>query len=134
MAGQRVLLIEDDHVFAELLSRQFESRGIPFVHCGTGKEALDTFAKDGAFDVILLDLSLPDIDGLDILKRVRAVPALAAIPVVVISNFAVEQDIAWGKDLGIKQFVKKISVMPVDIVDIALKACESPAPQAAVQS
>ncbi len=122
----RVLLVEDDRVFADLLTKQFSARGSELVHCASGKEAMNALEKESLFDVILLDVALPDIDGFEILSRIRAIPALAAIPVVVISNFTVEQDIEWGRKLGVTRFVKKISVMPGDIVDTALKACEKP--------
>ena len=118
-----VLLVEDDRVFSEILSRQFESRGATIVHAATGKDALEALKGKMVFDVILLDLSLPDIDGFDLLSQIKGIPALADIPVIVISNFAEEKDIEWGRKLGVKQFIKKVSVMPGEIVDAALDAC-----------
>ena len=119
----RVLLVEDDRIFADLLSKQFSHRNAEVIHAGTGKEALSALQGDGKFDVILLDISLPDIDGFEVLSRIQGEPLLKAIPVVVISNFAQEKDIEWGRNLGVKQFVKKISVMPIEIVDIAFQHC-----------
>ncbi len=126
MADQhiRVLLVEDDRVFADLLTKQFSTRGTEIVHCGTGKEALHVLERDGAFDVMLLDISLPDIDGLEILSRIAGIPTLAKIPVIIISNFAVEKDIEWVQKMGVKQVIKKISVMPGEIVDAALRVCQ----------
>ena len=119
----RVLLVEDDRIFAELLTKQFKHRDAEVIHAATGKQALDYLKSDGKFDVMLLDLSLPDIDGFSVLESMQNVPTQKLIPVVVISNFAQEKDIEWGQKLGVKQFVKKVSVMPIEIVDIAFQYC-----------
>ncbi len=120
----RVFLVEDDRVLADLLARQFVLRGAEIVIANTGKDAINILEKDATFNVIILDLSLPDIDGFEILSRIKDVPVISTIPVIVISNFAVEKDAEWARKLGVSQFLKKVSLMPGEIVDIAFQTNE----------
>lgn len=119
----RVLLVEDDLVFRDILARHFQSRNSTMVHAGSGKEALASLDKEAPFDVILLDVALPDMDGFDILSHIHGNPKVAKVPVIVVSNFVKEKDISWGRALGAVQFIQKSAVMPGEIVDAALKAC-----------
>lgn len=121
----KVLLVEDDRVFADILKKRFALRNVVIVHSGTGKSALEELEKDADFDLILLDISLPDMDGFEILEHISRVKELAAIPVVIVSNFTVEKDNDWAGKKGVRRVVKKISVMPEEIVDIALSECKT---------
>ena len=128
----RILLVEDDQMFGEILTKRFMSGGAVIIHVGNGKDALDTLEREKIFDVILLDISLPDMDGFEVLKRLRAVEAFKDIPVVVVSNFVKDKDIDWGRNMGVAQFIQKSNVMPGDIVNAALDAL--PKDGAAVQA
>ncbi len=89
------------------------------IHYANGLDAVSGIATSGDIDLILLDISLPDIDGFEVLQRLASFQEVAHIPVVIVSNFSQEKDIAWGKKFGVKQFLNKASVTPVEIVDIA---------------
>lgn len=119
----RILLVEDDKIFSDVLTNRFNASGASFVRVGSGEEAIKTLEHEQPFDVILLDVSLPDIDGFDILSRVRTVPAFSDIPVIVVSNFVKQNDLDWGKKMGVVQFIQKSSVMPGEIVGAAFRAC-----------
>ena len=122
--GPRILLVEDDQMFGDILKKRFESNGASIVHVTSGKEAMDTVAKAQPFSIILLDVSLPDMDGFEILSRIRAVPAFANIPIIIVSNFVKEKDLEWGQKLGAVRFIQKSSVMPGEIVETTLAACK----------
>ncbi len=115
----RILLVEDDTILANLLVTQFQNDGIECLAVVTGEDALKYLGNDHNIDLIFLDISLPGIDGFEVLSHLKNDAALAPIPVVIISNFSQEKDIAWGKKLGAVRFVSKISVVPADIVAIA---------------
>jgi DNA-binding response OmpR family regulator len=66
----KLLLVEDDFDLAGALSRSLVARGFEVLCCADGKEALAA-ARRTAFDVITLDLSLPGLDGLEVLRRLR---------------------------------------------------------------
>jgi PAS domain S-box-containing protein len=81
------LMIEDDTGSAELLRIQLESEGFTVLHAVTGQAALELAAKQ-PLALITLDIMLPDMDGWEFLARIKQVPALARIPVVIISIVA----------------------------------------------
>ena len=118
-----MLLVEDDKIFTDVLTSRFAASGATFVHVGNGEDAVKALENEQIFDVILLDVSLPDIDGFDILSRIRTVPAFSDIPVIVVSNFVKQSDLEWGKKKGVVQFIQKSSVMPDEIVSAAFRAC-----------
>lgn len=122
--GPRVLLVEDDQMFGDILKKRFESNGATIVHVSSGRDALETVGREQLFDVMLFDVSLPDMDGFEILSHIREVPAFSKIPAIIVSNFVKEKDVEWGQKLGVLRFVQKSSVMPGEIIDIALSACE----------
>lgn len=112
-----VLLVEDDEALARLYVRQFEAESISCTHAKDGKTALQLLTMVRP-SIILLDISLPDIDGFEVLKRIKADPAITNIPVVIMSNYSRPEDIEWGKSLGAKQFVEKADMVPADIIDM----------------
>ena len=102
-----VLLIEDEPAHAEIVRRNFETIGIEnaLKHVSDGEAALDYLYRNNAFSdpassprpgLILLDLRLPKVDGLQVLKTIKTDPGLNNIPVVVLSTSASEADIAMA--------------------------------------
>src|SRR6266481_1905959 len=116
-----VLYVDDDMVLGRMYARAFEIEGIPFVHLPGGEEAIEYLGKGEYPDIILLDISLGGMDGFETLKRFKEDPRTSGIPVVIMSNFSREEDIAWGKKLGARKFVNKSAVLPSDIVDLVKK-------------
>ncbi|UGT45135.1 response regulator [Nocardia yamanashiensis] len=110
-----ILLIEDDPA-DELMTREaFEDNKIGnTLHvCHDGQEALDFLYRQGVYadacrpDLILLDLNLPKYDGREVLARIKADPDLAAIPVVVLTTSAAEEDILRSYQLHANAYVTK---------------------------
>ena len=124
----RILLVEDDEIFADILIKRFTNSGAVIMHAKNAKDAIAVLERESPFNAILLDVALPDMDGFEILSRIRSVPAFLNIPVVIVSNFVKEKDVEWGRKLGAVRFIQKSSVMPGEIVDITLKACLSAPP------
>lgn len=100
-----VLLIEDDPDHAELVTRALadDSDKVQLVHLADGDAALQYLERNGAWadpdtsprpDLILLDLRLPGIGGGEVLSRIRAVPSLCEIPVVILSTSRSPADLA----------------------------------------
>ncbi len=121
-----ILLVEDDPAHAEIVRRNFAGFRMAnrLTHVSDGEEALDYLYRRGEFDapggaprpdLILLDLRLPKVDGLEVLRTIKSDPELAAIPVVVLTTSAAEADKvrAYGshansylvKPVDYKQFV-----------------------------
>jgi len=100
-----VLLVEDNAAHAELVIRSFEDHRIAnkIYHVSDGEEALDYLLRRGAYTdsakspmphMILLDLRLPKIDGLEVLKEIKSVKELEKIPTVIFTTSSAEVDVA----------------------------------------
>lgn len=121
-----ILLVEDNPSDAELtlhvLGRQHITCGLKVVH--DGAEALDFLFCTGAYagrdsrnlpKMLLLDLKLPKVDGLEVLRRAKADPRTRAIPIVVFSSSLEDRDLRQARELGAHSYVVK----PVDFEQFA---------------
>lgn len=116
-----ILLVEDNPDDEALTLRAFSKNSIPnkVIVARDGVEALDYLFATGIYAnraedqlpaLMLLDLKLPRIDGLEVLKRVRANPATQLVPVVVLTTSKEQQDISEAYNLGANSYIRK----PVD--------------------
>lgn len=119
--GETILLVEDNQDDEALSRRAFERNNIrnPVVCVRDGQEALDWLFGEGAYAgrnpseraaVVLLDLKLPKVDGLEVLRRLRANPATRLTPVVILTSSREERDRLDGYSLGANSYIQK----PVD--------------------
>jgi DNA-binding response OmpR family regulator len=126
---KKILLIEDDADLFALLRYNLEKEGFALVGAQTGKGALELCRKELP-DLILLDIMLPDSDGLDICRRIRADAGLAATPVIFLTARASETDRIIGLELGANDYVVKPFFVRELIARIRLqfRTLASPAP------
>lgn len=103
---KKIMLVEDDADLFALLKYNLEKEGFAFVGTQTGKGAIDLCRRERP-DLILLDIMLPDSDGLDICKGIRAHADLSAIPVIFLTARASEADRIVGLELGANDYVVK---------------------------
>jgi two-component system response regulator len=114
----RILLVEDNADDVELTRRAFEKSNVmnELVVVRDGVEALDyLFAAVTPPDLVLLDIKLPRVDGLEVLRRLRGDPRTRRQPVVILTSSNEEQDIVTSYDLGVNSYVRK----PVDFAQFA---------------
>ncbi len=88
---RKILLVEDNEMNREMLSRRLAKRGFEITFAVTGREAIETAVSE-APDLILMDLSLPDVDGWEATRRIKDQPATAAIPVIALTAHAMSGD------------------------------------------
>ena len=100
----RVLLIDDDARLAELLDGYLKPQGVALVHAGGGQAGLAALAG-GGFDAVLLDVMMPGLDGLAVLRRLR--DAGHRIPVIMLTARGDEADRVVGLELGADDYVAK---------------------------
>ena len=103
---KKILLIEDDTDLFALLKYNLEKEGFILTGSQTGKGALDLCRQTRA-DLILLDIMLPDYDGLEICKAVRKDPDLLSTPIIFLTARASETDRIVGLELGANDYVVK---------------------------
>ena len=102
----RVLLIEDDHATAQSIELMLKSEGFNVYTTDLGEEGID-LGKIYDYDLILLDLNLPDMTGVDILERVKANPHTRLAPVVVLTTTDDAREIQRCYDLGANVYITK---------------------------
>lgn len=103
---KKIVLIEDDADLFALLKYNLEKEGFAMVGAQTGKGAIELCRRERP-DLILLDIMLPDSDGLDICKGIRQHPELAHIPVIFLTARASETDRIVGLELGANDYIVK---------------------------
>ncbi len=107
MGAEKILIVEDDASIREILSLLLETRGFSQVEAvGTGTAALER-ASETPFDLILLDLTLPDVDGLDVCRRLRTTPFNATTPTIMLTARGEETDVVVGLEAGAVDYVVK---------------------------
>jgi len=127
-----ILLVEDNPRDAEITLRALKKSKLAnhLVHVKDGQEALDWLFGAGQYagrdvsqhpKVVLLDLKLPKVDGLEVLRAVRADPRTHRIPVVVLTSSREEQDVVHSYDLGVNSYIVK----PVDFENFSAAVAEA---------
>src|ERR687898_298508 len=102
--GQRVLVVDDDPTVSDVVRRYLERAGIDVTLAADGPAALAAFAADRP-DLVVLDLMLPGIDGLEVCRRMRADDP--DVPVVMLTALGEEADRVIGLELGADDYVTK---------------------------
>jgi CheY-like chemotaxis protein len=126
MKIKTILLVEDNPSDIDLTKRALANANIAneLIVAEDGQEALDYLFGTGHYAgrdaapllaVVLLDLKLPKVDGLNVLRRIRADERTKRLPVVILTSSQEEQDIAAGYDLGANSYIRK----PVDFSQFA---------------
>jgi hypothetical protein len=103
---KKILLIEDDADLYSLIQYNLEKEGFQFAGAQTGKGAVELCRREKP-DLVILDIMLPDSDGLDICKRIRAHPELSHLPVIFLTARASETDRIVGLELGANDYIVK---------------------------
>ncbi|MDR2186162.1 MAG: response regulator transcription factor [Treponema sp.] len=106
MSKESILIIEDDPEIQELLALAFAPEGWKLLAAQSGEEGL-TLLREKAPDCILLDIMLPGMDGLRVLKKIKADPAAGKIPVIMTTAKSEDPDIIAGLELGADDYVVK---------------------------
>lgn len=106
MARERIALVEDDPDLATTLVLALERQGFSVAHFGTGREGLHGILGSPP-DLVLLDLNLPDLDGLSLCRELRDTEAVRDLPIIMLTARVEESDRVLGLDLGADDYVTK---------------------------
>lgn len=111
----KVLLVEDEEFIRDLFKRQLDLSGFATDAFGTGNDGLAALGKN-AYDLVLLDIMLPDINGLQILQNIRSKPESKNVAVVLLTNLGQDAVIKQGFELGADGYLVKAAYTPDQIV------------------
>lgn len=105
----KILLVEDNEMNMDMLSRRLDRKGYSVIHAVNGREAIEKATSD-APDLILMDLSLPEIDGYEATKRLKQEDVTKQIPVIVLTAHALKSDREKAYSIGCDDYdVKPIN-------------------------
>src|SRR3954462_1887180 len=99
----RILLVDDEQAVQTLLAYPLRKEGYEVVSATTGQEALDRF-RDGKFDLVVLDVMLPQLDGFDVCRELRG---RSTVPIIMLTAKADEFDKVLGLELGADDYITK---------------------------
>ncbi len=110
--GLRILLVEDNAINVTVARTLLQRRGVGVTVAGNGQEALDFLDADpNAFDIVLMDLQMPVLDGLEATRRLRRDPRFDHLPVIAMTANAMAEDRQRCADVGMQDFLAK----PIDV-------------------
>lgn len=102
----KLLLIEDDAVFTRIYQKKFTKEGHQVVTAKDGREGLELIASEQP-DVVLLDIMMPELSGLEVLERIKADPAIHGVPVIILTNLGGEEEQERAVELGAVAYLVK---------------------------
>jgi CheY-like chemotaxis protein/HPt (histidine-containing phosphotransfer) domain-containing protein len=121
LAGKHLLVVEDSATNRRILQHRTEQWGMLVECVGTGREALALVADDSPLDAIIIDLQLPDMDGLALVREIRQRPSGRDLPLLVLSSVRPRSDDARPWEAGVSIFVHK-PIRPAQLLDALCRA------------
>ncbi len=122
----KILLVEDDPMVVRMYQRKLTKDGFRVTLAFNGEEGLAALMKERP-DIILLDIMMPKMNGIEMLKRIKADPVLKNIPVVILTNLGDRpEDVQKCKELGAEDYWVKASVSLKEAVDRTNKILAKP--------
>lgn len=114
--NKKILLIEDEDYIREIYKEEIESAGFTVDGFPTGQQGLEAF-KNNAYDLVVLDIVLPDINGLHVLKQIKQDKDKNNVPVLLLTNLDQDIIVKQGLEFGAEAYLEKVSNTPDIIVD-----------------
>jgi len=113
---KKILFIEDDEAFFNIFSVPLKMKGYDLVHVPDGNTAVEKIISEKP-DLILLDIILPGISGLDILKEIKENIETKDIKVMMLTNFGSDDNVNKAMEYGADGYLMKYNVVPSDLPD-----------------
>ena len=108
---RKILLTEDDPFLIDIYTTKLKESGFQVELANNGEEAMRKLS-DGQFDLLVLDLVLPHMDGWEVLRKIKSDKALRSLPVLVLSNLGQRQEVEAGLKLGAAKYLIKAHHTP----------------------
>ena len=117
---QKVLVVDDSPLTRELLVSLLESVGYQIVQAGDGAQAFEVLSRE-AVDIVVTDLEMPNVDGLELTRRLKSHATWRALPVVIVTTRGSEVDRRRGMEAGADGYVTKGDLVRQDLVDVVAR-------------
>ena len=122
--GKKVLIVDDDKFLLDMYSVKFREDGFDVEIGVGGEDGLQKLRSGMTFDVIMLDIVMPNIDGFAFLEAVKAENLGGNPKVVVLSNQGQDEEIVRAKELGADDYIVKASAIPSEVLEQVRKVME----------
>ena len=124
MANELILIVEDNEKNRRLLRKVLQVSGYRVAEVETGRDAV-VAAREQVPDLILLDYQLPDIDGIEVFRLIRADPAIRRMPIVAVTASAMPEDQKRMREAGFDGFETK----PINVKELLVTVAKFLAPE-----
>lgn len=111
----KVLLVDDDRFLLDMYSLKFKKSDIDIETCSSSSSALEKINSNDKYDIILLDIIMPGMDGLELLKKIRDDKLAQKSKIIMLTNQADDYDKA--KALGVDGYIIKATTIPSEVVE-----------------
>jgi CheY-like chemotaxis protein len=113
----KILLAEDEELLIDVLQRKLTKEGYELKVAKNGREALEILRGGEKFDLILLDIIMPEMSGFEVMEEMQKDENLKKIPVIVISNSGQPVELTRAKALGAKDWIVKTEFDPQEVLE-----------------
>lgn len=121
---RKILIVDDDKFLLNMYSLKFKERGFEVTSVSVSVDALNMLRKGELFDIILLDLMMPVVNGFEFLEILKKENLASESKVIVLSNLGQPSDIEKSLTLGADSFIIKASATPTEVLEKAVAALE----------
>lgn len=116
MAAAKILIIEDDRYISKMYQLKLSLDGFDVQVADNGRVGIDK-VKEFRPDIVLTDILMPELDGFEVIKMIKAEEELKSIPILIMSNLGQEDHIQKGLELGALGYIVKSQYTPSRVVD-----------------
>ena len=113
--AKKILIIEDEEIMLNLLEKKLKAVGYDIVKAKNGQEGLEIM-RNQSFDLVLSDIIMPKLGGLEVMEKMSQDPVLKNIPIIVISNSGQPVEIDQAKRFGAKDWLVKTEFDPQEVI------------------
>ncbi|MFZ5471339.1 MAG: hybrid sensor histidine kinase/response regulator [Myxococcota bacterium] len=117
---RRILVVDDSPLTRELISSLLEAVGYEILNANDGVEAFERLQRD-QIDIVVTDLEMPRMDGLELTRRVKSHPTLRSLPVIIITTRGGDTDRRRGMEAGADGYIAKGDLVRQDLVDVVAR-------------
>jgi len=117
---RKIMVVDDSPLTRELISSLLDSVGYQIVNANDGQEAFDRLVRE-AVDMVVTDLEMPRMDGLELTRRLKAHATLRSLPVVIVTTRGSDADRRRGMDAGADGYISKGDLVRQDLVDVVAR-------------
>ena len=118
---RKVIIVDDDSLILNMYSLKFQKEGIETEIFTSGEEFLDKIKKGDRADLILLDIVIPGMSGMEVLSELKKQGLAKEAKIIMLTNQNDENDIKRAEELGVDRYIVKATTIPSEVVKEALK-------------